>query len=62
MPKYSKSTRLSMLHDLVEELQTKPKKTTKDRVGIAVLILQGKSYKEIEDVYGYKIKEKLKTE
>jgi uncharacterized protein YerC len=51
-----------MLHDLVEELQTKPKKTTKDRVGIAVLILQGKSYKEIEDVYGYKIKEKLKTE
>jgi hypothetical protein len=60
MPKYSKETRLKMMHDEIEHLRVNPSKTTKKRIGMAFLILQGKSYSEIKNIFGYNFCEDLK--
>jgi Fe2+ or Zn2+ uptake regulation protein len=60
MPKYSKETRLKMIHDQIEHLRVNPNKTTKKRIAMALLILQGKTHSEIEDIFGYHFCEDLK--
>lgn len=60
MTKYCKETRLKMIDAQIEHLRVNPSKTTKKRISMALLILQGRTYSEIQDIFGYHFCEDLK--
>ena len=63
MPKYKKDSMLKFLTDKVNELrisELKLKDITRSRIGIALLILENKSLKDITLVYGYNFERDLK--
>ncbi len=63
MSKYRKETMIDLLNNQVSEIvKTKGKKITRSRIGIALLILEGKSLTDIEIVYGYKLDKHLGDE
>ena len=63
MPKYKKDSMLKFLTDKVNELRVNEltlKDITRSRIGIALLILENKSLKDITLVYGYNLESDLK--